>query len=258
MKFTLQTTFSSSQYRQAKRISQQCKHLTAVLVQKDISLIARRAKIQTIGSFLSMEGNDLSEKEVTKILAHQALRLPDNEIQEVKNIAKVYDCLSKWDPLSVRDLKNAHRMLMIDLDAESGQWRKSEVQILEGKKIVHTPPLPKEISMMMKQVFSYIRGNKQISWLLKACILHYGIQYIHPFIDGNGRIGRIWQHLLMLKESSVFRYVLIGNIIKQHASEYYRSLDKSDKQKDPSIFVDFCLHYLSLELNKFSKKLAKL
>lgn len=257
MKFTLPTVFSAKQNQMTQSLCKTCQRLSSMMMQKDLRSLAKSAKIQTIGSFLSMEGNDLTRSQLTKILTHRPLTLPQNEVQEVKNIAKAYHYLSKWDPLSVRDFKAAHKMLLLDLEDESGQWRKVEVQILEGKKVVHTPPVPNDIPLMMKQVFAYIRSNNQISWLLKACILHYGIQYIHPFVDGNGRIGRMWQHLLLLKESPVFRYVLIGDIIKQNATEYYRALDRSDKLKDPEIFIEYCFHYLSLELNKFSKKLAK-
>lgn len=210
--------------------------------------------VEIIASFLSMEEEGLNAKQISSILKHQPVQATQNEIREVKNLSHICRHLSKWNSLSRGDFKRAHQVLMKGLDQEGGYYRKETVVVVEGKKITHIPPMPSEIPDLMREQFDYSRHQKNIPWLIKACVFHYGVQYIHPFVDGNGRMGRIWQHLILLKVSPIFQYVLIGNLIKQNASAYYLSLDKSDKKKNARIFIEFCLQKITHELKRIAKK----
>jgi Fic family protein len=138
-------------------------------------------------------------------------------------------------------------------DKDKGRWRQYQVVVVEGKKVTHVPPLPDKISILMRNLFLDIKRNRELSWIIKSCICHYGIQYIHPFTDGNGRMGRIWQHLLLLKMNPIFQYILIGNLIKNNATAYYHSLDKSDLKKNGAFFIEFCLIKIQNDLRKLEE-----
>lgn len=229
---------------QAHQVSELCLQLFPIRNKKRPQV----SKIKTITSFLSMEEEDLSDKQVAKILENKPTRTLSEQVQEVKNLNRIYVHLLKWDPLSIKDFKQCHKMLLTDISHEKSGWRIEEVVVYEGKKIAHIPPNAREVTTLMKELFHFIKTRKDLSWLIKACVFHYGIQYIHPFLDGNGRMGRIWQHLLLLKESPLFRYILIGDIIKNDPIAYYKSLDKSDKLKNGEIFIKLCLRKITYEL----------
>lgn len=208
----------------------------------------------TIISFLSAEAESLSYQQLKAILNNHRGRVHENEIKEVKNISQICQHLSEWDPLSIQDFKRVHQLLMKGINEEGGCFRKEQVVVVEGKKITHVPPSPREVAALMKEQFQYARTQKNSSWLIKASVFHYGVQYIHPFADGNGRMGRIWQHLLLLKASPIFQYILIGDLIKKNIRAYYRSLDQSDKKENAYIFIEFCLHKIAHALKQIAKE----
>ncbi len=234
--------FSAALLAQTHKIERMCQERYA----------RKASKIKLISSFLSMEGEEISEYQIGKILEKKRVALSFDEITEVKNINRVCGALPKWDPLSIRDFKACHAILMAGLEEGSGRWRKEEVAVFEGKKIAHVPPQAQKVRGLMRELFHYIKAHKEISWIIRACLFHYGIQYIHPFSDGNGRMGRIWQHRLLLEEGPLFEQLLIGQIIKTHARAYYQSLDKSDKTQDCAFFIAFCVKKIAAQLNKMA------
>jgi Fic family protein len=219
--------------------------------------VTKQERIQhhLIESFLSLEGMPLSTNQVIKVLKGNNIRAPLQDIKEVNNIAKLCRHLYHMNPLSTADFKKAHHLILLNLDDNSGKWRKDQVFVFEGKKVAHIPPAGKQVVSLMRSYFQFVRKNSKVSWLIKACVLHYGIQYVHPFDDGNGRMGRIWQHLLLQKESPVFKTVLIGNIIKKHHLSYYRVLDQCDKARNMNGFIEFCFKHIQTELNRINRKL---
>lgn len=237
-----------------QEIETRCDFLAETHHEKPHQRMTKQEKINLIHSFLSMERKSVRKRQIQSILENQNVKLSKKEILEVKNIAQLCRYLPQYNPLSVRDFKHAHRILMHRLDSDNGHFRKEQVIVVEGKKVAHIPPLPQEVVKTMRKQFHYLKTHQKISWILKACVFHYGIQYIHPFADGNGRMGRIWQHLLLLKASPLFQTLLIGDLIKDNPYAYYRSLDKSDQNKNVIIFIEFCLAKIAKKLKVQAKK----
>lgn len=206
-------------------------------------------KVQLIDSFLSMEGELASLYQIKRVLLGYSTRISEVECREIQNIKDLCLKLEGFNPLSISDFKKAHAILLKGLGNE-GVFRKEEVAVLEASKIAHIPPNSQKVPLLMRALFSYIKRRTDLSWIIRACLFHYGIQYIHPFTDGNGRMGRVWQHLLLLQASSVFHRILIGQIIKDNASGYYRVLDKCDHTRDGNYFVEFCLRKIQTEIQK--------
>lgn len=251
MKFHIPLRLSSSILHLSHEIERTCQFLYPLLSKTLKDKLKKNEKIQTIESFLSMEDNILSTTRVKNILLGKRKAYSAQEIIEVKNVSRICRQFNHWDPLSLKDFKEAHSMLLDPDDKDKGRWRQYQVVVVEGKKVTHVPPFPDKISTLMKNLFLDLKRNIDLSWIIKSCICHYGIQYIHPFTDGNGRMGRIWQHLLLLKMSPIFHYILVGNVIKNNATAYYRSLDKSDLNKNGAFFIEFCLIKIRNDLKKF-------
>lgn len=221
---------------------QTCAHDLYPKLKKRDSLLESKAKL--ISSLQSMEKHTLSLAVIRRALLGKDIKLDAIEIQQLRNTIMVCDLIKKWDPCSLQHFTQAHGLLMRNLCSRNGLWRNRQVVVREGKHITHIPPKPSQVSLLMRQLFQDIRREKHIPWLIKACVFHYGIQYIHPFTDGNGRIGRLWQHLLTLKANPIFQYVLISRIIQKHEIGYYHALDNSDIKKDGGIFIAFCLKHI--------------
>jgi Fic family protein len=133
--------------------------------------------------------------------------LAQSEIEEAKNALEVYGQLNSFNPLLIEDLLKAHSVMMNGLIGEIGCFRSGGVGVFDGSRVIHMAPSPKMVSKFMENLFAFIKGNQDLPWLIKACIFHYELEFIHPFSDGNGRIGDLWQHLLLIKEDPLFEYV---------------------------------------------------
>jgi Fic family protein len=213
-------------------------------------------QIKTIQSSLAIEGNSLSEEHITHILEGKRVLAPENDIIEVENALKLYQTLSKFDALSISSILKAHSILMHSLLAESGQWRSGGVGIISKEGISHMAPQAKMVSGLMSQLFEFLKHEKELSWLIKACVFHYELEFIHPFSDGNGRMGRLWQQLLLMKEHDVFEYLSIESLIKENQKEYYKILSACDKQGESTLFIEFMLKIILESLSEYSKDLV--
>jgi Fic family protein len=213
-------------------------------------------QIKTIQSSLAIEGNSLSEEHITHILEGKRVLAPENDIIEVENALKLYQTLSKFDALSISSILKAHSILMHSLLAESGQWRSGGVGIISKEGISHMAPQAKMVSGLMSQLFEFLKHEKELSWLIKACVFHYELEFIHPFSDGNGRMGRLWQQLLLMKEHDVFEYLSIESLIKENQKEYYKILSACDKQGESTLFIEFMLKIILESLSEYSRDLV--
>jgi Fic family protein len=135
---------------------------------------------------------------------------------------------------------------MKGLITASGRYRQTNVGILRGKKVGHVAPQAKMVPALMTHLFSFIKKNKDVSFLIKACVFHYELEFIHPFEDGNGRMGRLWQQALLMKHSKIFEYVAVESLVHQKQEDYYRVLEACDKKGNSTQFIEFCLE-LTLE-----------
>ena len=206
------------------------------------SLKLRRAnKIKTIQSSLAIEGNTLSVKQVTDILDGKRVVAPLREIQEVKNAIAAYDLFDQLDPYSTKDMLKAHKVMMTALIDEPGKFRSGGVGVFDGKKAVHIAPPAEFVPGQIKDLFKWLKSAPD-HLLIKSCVFHYEFEFIHPFADGNGRLGRLWQSLILTKLHPLFQHLPIETMVHDNQPEYYRSINVSSAKNDCGIFVDFMLN----------------
>ena len=180
---------------------------------------------------MEIEGNTLSEEQITALLENKRVIAPQKDILEVQNAIKVYNQLSKFNPYRLRDLEKAHSILMKGLIDNAGKLRTSNVGIVKGSKVEHIAPNGSIVMGLMNNLFEYLKKDKELL-LIKSCVFHYEFEFIHPFLDGNGRMGRLWQTLILMQQYPVFEYLPVESLIKQKQREYYKKLSESDKNID--------------------------
>ncbi len=215
--------------------------------------LRKETQIKIIQSSLAIEGNSLTLEQVTDLLEGRRVKGPEREILEVKNAIAVYHQLNLWDPLSVLALKEAHHLLMKDLVPHHGEWREKGVGIFKGKDLAHMAPPAHRVPELMENLFYFMNHSDDLSWIIKGCIFHYELEFIHPFSDGNGRMGRLWQQLIFMKDNPLFQFISIESLIKRNQMQYYHSLAASDKAGDSTFFIEFSLEQTLLALQEYGQ-----
>lgn len=233
-------------------IQEICGELKSYAIKKPSIKLRKENRIRTIHNSLAIEGNSLSEAQITALLENKRVIGPKKQILEVENALRLYEKLAEFDPLKENDLLRAHKILMTDLISIAGRYRTQQVGVLKGTHISHVAPPAKQISTLMAQLFTFLKKDAETPWLIKACIFHYELEFIHPFADGNGRIGRLWQQLILMKHSPIFEYVSTESIIHSKQKEYYNVLEKSDRSGESTVFIEFSLQAILDTLKDFS------
>ena len=209
--------------------------------------LRKKNRIKTIQSSLQIEGNTLSIEQITAILENKKVIAPQRDILEVKNAIIVYDKLTDYKPYSLTSFCKAHEILMKGLIDDPGSIRSKSVGIIKGSVITHVAPPGNIVPSLMKDLFDYLKKDQDLL-LIKSCVFHYEVEFIHPFIDGNGRMGRLWQTVLLKQYSPVFEFLPIESLIKKKQDEYYRILGESDNHGDSTGFVEFMLQIINESL----------
>lgn len=205
--------------------------------------LRRGNRIRTIQASLAIENNTLSVEQVTAVLeGKRVLGLP-REIQEVRNAFRTYEQLPGWRVDSVRDLLAAHGSLMEGLIDEAGRFRQGGVGIYREQTLLHMPPPPSRVPLLMEQLLEWV-GCTDWHPLIASCVFHYEFEFIHPFSDGNGRMGRLWQTLLLSHWNALLAYLPVETVIHSRQAAYYAALAESDRQTDSAPFVLFMLQAL--------------
>lgn len=204
--------------------------------------------IKTIHGSLAIEGNTLTEEQITAILEGKKVIAPIREIQEVRNAIKVYELFEQWIPHMKADMLNAHRILLTGLLDAPGAFRTGGVGVMAGSTIIHLAPPANRVPFLMSDLFEWIRAT-DLHPLITSSIFHYEFEFIHPFEDGNGRIGRLWQTLILSKWNPVFAHVPVESLVYDHQGEYYKALNKSTENGESSVFVEFMLRTILEALN---------
>ena len=217
--------------------------------QEDGLRLRKANRIKTIQGSLAIEGNTLSEEQITAILEGKRIAAPIREIQEVKNAIAAYDLYSSLNPYSLDDLLKAHGIMMVALIDAPGRFRTSGVGVFAGTQVVHMVPPAKRVSGLMSDLFKWLKQAKD-HLLIRSCVFHYEFEFIHPFTDGNGRMGRLWQSLLLGQLHPVFQYLPVENIVYANQQGYYQAINLSTKKADSGIFVDFMLEEILLTLKR--------
>ena len=200
-------------------------------------------KIKTITGTLQIEGNNLDEEKITAILNGKRVLAKEKEILEVKGAIRLYENLDKFDYKNLDDLKKAHKILMGDILNNAGNFRNKNVGVGDKDGVVHIAPPYHLVHNLMSELFEWLQ-NTDIHPLIKSSVFHYEFEFIHPFVDGNGRIGRFWQTLILYNYKPIFEYIPIESIIKSKQNEYYKVLQKAGEEADSSVFVEFMLEVI--------------
>lgn len=205
--------------------------------------LRRENRIKTIHSSLAIENNTLNLEQITAIINGKRVLGMPSEIQEVKNAFEAYERILDFDPYSIKDLLRAHGLMMNSLVTEAGKFRSGGVGVFNGDKLIHMAPPAEFVREHIENLLEWIEKS-DLHMLVKSCIFHYEFEFIHPFQDGNGRIGRMWQTLLLTQYHTIFVYLPIETLIKERQEDYYRCLAEADAKADSSVFVEFLLQVI--------------
>lgn len=205
--------------------------------------LRKENRIRTIHSSLAIEHNSLSLEQVTAILEGKRILGNPVEIKEVKNAYTTYEMMLTLDPYSVTDLLKAHKVMMNELIPENGQFRSGGVGVFNGKALVHMAPPANMVPGQIQDLFTWYKTS-EIHPLIRSAIFHYEFEFIHPFADGNGRMGRLWHSLMLGHWNEIFFWLPVEELIRTRQNEYYNALGKSDSDADSSAFVEFLLQVI--------------
>ena len=230
-------------------ISEKIGEINSAYLYKPPTELRKRNRIKTIHYSLGIEGNSLSLEQVTAILDNKRVIAPPKDILEVKNAIKVYENLNSFNLTSLTSFCKAHGMLMDGLIDNPGKIRTKPVGIIKGSVITHVAPPGNIVKSLLTDLFDYLKKDKDLL-LLKSCVFHYEIEFIHPFMDGNGRMGRLWQTVILKQYSPVFEFLPIESLIKARQLEYYKILGESDNQGNSTGFIEFMLQIISQSLEE--------
>jgi Fic family protein len=223
-----------------------CKSLLLV---KPEARLRKQNRIKTIHSSLAIEGNTLNISHVTALFNNQKIIGPEKDIREVKNAIEAYETLHTVNPHSQKDFLKIHSIFLNGLVSESGKYRRSQVGIMKGDKVSHIAPGFEMVPGLMNNLFDYLKNDKDLN-LIKSCVFHYEMEFIHPFEDGNGRMGRIWQTRLLMNVNPIFEYVPIEKLIKENQEKYYHALELSDSEGESTSFIEFILGIINTSLKE--------
>lgn len=213
--------------------------------------LRKENKIKTIHHSLAIEGNSLTEKQITALIENKRVLGPAMQITEVKNAILLYEDLNQFSADKEKDLLRAHSLLLKGLVKAPGKYRPGAVGIFKGDKVSHMAPPAKQVPKLMQDLFAFLNKDKETPWLIKACVFHYELEFIHPFEDGNGRMGRLWQQLLLIKQSPIFEFNPVETLIHKKQSHYYKILEQCDAAADSTIFIEFSLGLILESLKNF-------
>lgn len=228
-------------------ISEKLGAINATHLQAPRTELRRSNRIKTIHSSLGIEGNTLSIDQVTAIIENKRVMAPPKDILEVRNAIVVYDVLQEFKVSGLPSFLKAHSILMKGLVRKPGKFRLEGAGIVKGSKLTHLAPKASMVKALMNDLFSYLK-NSSDPLLIKSCVFHYELEFIHPFEDGNGRMGRLWQSVILKELNPIFSFLPVESIIKQQQSRYYKALEKSDKAGNSTAFIEFMLSAINVAL----------
>lgn len=211
--------------------------------------LRRDNQIRSIHSSLAIENNSLSLSQVTDIINGKRVLGAPNEIREIKNAYEAYNCLLTLDPYNIENMLTAHKILMADLSKESGRFRTGGVGIFAGNKLVHMAPPANFVPRHMYNLVNWVKISDTHP-LIKSCVFHYEFEFIHPFDDGNGRMGRMWQTLLLAQWKPLFAWLPVEELIRERQQEYYDTLAIADKTANSAVFIEYMLRIINDTMDK--------
>lgn len=230
-------------------ISEKIGEINASFIVETAPSLRKQNQIKTIHASLQIEGNTLTEQQITAIIENKRVLGPSKDIQEVQNAIKVYEAISSYKFDSVKSFLKAHNTLMAGLIERPGKFRNKGVGIVKGSQVEHIAPPAENVTSLMNNLFDYLKKNDEIT-LIKSCVFHYEMEFIHPFIDGNGRMGRLWQTIILMSKYPVFQYLPFETLISKSQEEYYKVLSICDKSGNSTLFIEYMLSVINNALKE--------
>jgi len=212
--------------------------------------LRKKNRIRTIQGSLAIEGNTLSTEKITALLDNKRVIGSKKEIAEIVNAIKAYDKITDYRVGSEASFLKAHRLMMKGQLMDAGCYRTGNVEIFTGQHVSHVAPSHSRVPELMKNLFDYLKKETETHALIKSCVFHYELMFIHPFSDGNGRLGRLWQSVILMKYHPIFEYVPIESLIKEKQQLYYQTLELCDKKGESTLFIEFLLSLISQALTE--------
>ena len=228
-------------------ISEKIGEVNANYLSKTSPKLRKQNRIKTIHSSLQIEGNTLTEEQITALIENKRIIGPQKDVLEVLNAIKVYEKLKTYQFSSDKSFLKAHLELMNGLMENAGKYRTQGVGIVKGTKVEHLAPPYENVPYLMKDLFIYLKDPEELT-LIKSCVFHYEMEFIHPFLDGNGRMGRLWQTLILMSEYPVFEFLPFETLISKTQDAYYGALSLSDKSGKSTIFIEYMLEVIEKSL----------
>mgnify|MGYP001627544586 FL=1 len=228
-------------------IAEKLGEVNANYLNKQSPQLRKQNRIKTIHSSLQIEGNTLTEEQITALIENKRIIGPKKDVAEVVNAIKVYEKLEAFKFNAEKSFLKAHRLLMNGLIDSAGKYRTKGVGIVKGDKVEHIAPPAENVPFLMKDLFEYLNDPEELT-LIKSCVFHYEMEFIHPFLDGNGRMGRLWQTLILRSEYPIFEFLPFETLISQTQEEYYKALSLSDKNGKSTIFIEYMLNVINKSL----------
>ena len=237
-------------------ISQEIGKITATSqIERDLRL-RKINQVKTIRGTLAIEGNTLDESHITAILEGKRILAPQKEILEIRNAIKTYDKFQNLNYKEEKDLLSTHLTLMQGIVDEVGVYRSGSVGVMEGNNVIHLAPPAKKLSELMRNLFDWIKNTEEHP-IISSCVFHYEFEFIHPFADGNGRMGRLWQSLILSHWSKLFSYIPVESIVYEHQKAYYEAIQESTNKTDCYPFIEFMLEMLSIAIREITPQVEQ-
>ena len=226
--------------------------------EKNLTL-RRENRIKTIYSSLAIEQNTLTLEQVTDVINGKRVLAPPKDIKEVQNAYEIYERLEELNENSVKDLLLAHKIMTSELIKESGRFRSKNAGVYQGDKLIHMGTLPEYIPELINNLFLWLKNSEEHP-LIKAAVFYYEFEFIHPFQDGNGRIGRLWHSLILSKWKKFFAWLPIESLVQKYQKEYYMAINNSNRDGKSTEFILFMLKIIKetlielIEIQKVTDK----
>jgi len=242
-------SLDSALVSQVAAICEQLGRLSVQLPEAQALRLRRANRIRTIQGSLAIEGNTLSESQITAILNGKRVLAPPQEVQEARNALAVYEQLQDWQPGSEDDLLAAHKALMLGLIDSAGRYRQAGVGVMKNNQVIYMAPPAQRVPKLMGDLLAWLSQSEDHP-LIASAVFHYEFEFIHPFADGNGRMGRLWQTLVLAHWNPLFSYLPVESLIHQHQPEYYQAIEQSTAQSDTAPFIRFMLTMIQQALDE--------
>jgi Fic family protein len=230
-----------------QRIEQQMAQWSVVVTSLSLQqrLVLQNKSLQ---ASLALDHNSLSLVQLQELAAGKRVVALVQDIQQAQNALTLYQQLDQLNPYQSADLRKAHGAFMSSVSSDAGHYRKQGAGVYEGHKLVHMPPAPATVKALVDELLDKLQ-HEQVHPLLISCLMHYQLAFIHPFSDGNGRLCRLWQHLVLIRWQPCFAYLPFTAVLKDKTRDYQKALRQSVPKYDATAFILFMLRSIHETLN---------